>query len=79
MTLRTDILRILAQAPNGMTPTHLGQALGRGYFTASSAVTGPLKRLVAAGLVERIALSRSQVTYRITAEGHAALAKGDNP
>lgn len=48
------VLKFLKKKPMGATPTEIGLGIGKGYQTASSSVTQPLKRLMKEGLVKRI-------------------------
>lgn len=47
------ILEILKEGKIFMGPTEIGLKLGKSYNTASSYCNRPLKRLLAAGLIEK--------------------------
>src|SRR5690606_4285864 len=69
---RFDLMAQLAKRPEGLT---MG-ALGRSMMVTNGNVTGIAERLVAEGLVERLAQpgDRRAVLLRLTPEGEAAFA-----
>jgi|GEM_PF-6214437 len=64
---QTDVLKTLRRHPAGMTLTEIGQACGKDYGCASSAI----KSLQARGYVERTRRD-GKVLYSLTDAGKAA-------
>lgn len=59
-----SILQVLKVNPRGLSPTILGQELGKSYHKASAYCNGSLKKLVRIGLVKRII--NEGVKYSVT-------------
>lgn len=56
---------LCVQNPDGASPTDLGVAMGYPVIQASTRVVPFLKAMISKGLVERVALSRKNVLYKI--------------